>query len=190
MWVFIFLLSLAICFIRWIFWTVFSKPYRSLQFTLCVCVCVMRALSLNRVWFFYNPMDCILPGSSVHRILQARILEWVAISSARAFSHPRDWTHVSCVSCIGRQISFYHWATWEAFTRRILKTRKWRKVFQIPLISFYLFFSAAFYLSVVLKRRKQKESPKKLSHTLTNNSSHDKHMWSPSKLKISQYTIK
>ena len=142
MWVFIFLLSLAICFIRWIFWTVFSKPYRSLQFTLCVCVCVMRALSLNRVWFFYNPVDCSLPGSSVHRILQARILEWVAISSSRAFSHPRDWTHVSCVSCIGRQISFYHWATWEAFTRRILKTRKWRKVFQIPLIS----FSATLYL--------------------------------------------
>lgn len=43
---------------------------------------------------------------------------------------------------------------------------------KIPLISFYLFFSAAFYLFVVLKRRKQKESPKKLSHTLKNNSSH------------------
>ena len=44
MWVFIFLLSLAICFIRWIFWTVFSKPYRALQFTLCVCVCVLCVL--------------------------------------------------------------------------------------------------------------------------------------------------
>jgi len=33
-------------------------------------------------------MDCILPGLSVHRILQARILEWVAISFSRGFSHP------------------------------------------------------------------------------------------------------
>ena len=40
-----------------------------------------------------------LPGSSVPGILQARILEWVAISSSRASSWPRDQTHVSCVSC-------------------------------------------------------------------------------------------
>ena len=37
-----------------------------------------------------NPMDCSSPGSSVHRILQARILEWVATSSSRGFSGPRD----------------------------------------------------------------------------------------------------
>ena len=37
-----------------------------------------------------NPMDCSLPGSSVHRILQARVLEWVAISSSRGYSRPRD----------------------------------------------------------------------------------------------------
>ena len=51
--------------------------------------------------------------SSVHRIFQARILEWVAISSSRGSSQPRDWTCVSCVSCIGRQI-LYHCATWGA----------------------------------------------------------------------------
>ena len=45
-----------------------------------------------------------LPGSSVHGILQARILEQVAISSSRVSSLPRDQTHVSCISCIGRQI--------------------------------------------------------------------------------------
>ena len=39
-----------------------------------------------------NPMDCSSPGSSVHKILQARILEWVSISSSRAFSWPRDRT--------------------------------------------------------------------------------------------------
>ena len=55
-----------------------------------------------------NPMDCSPPGSSVHGILQARILEWVAISFSRGSSQPRDQTQVSCVSCIGRQI-LYHW---------------------------------------------------------------------------------
>ena len=42
-----------------------------------------------------DPMDCSLPGSSVHGILQARILEWVAISFSRGSSQPRDWTLVS-----------------------------------------------------------------------------------------------
>ena len=51
-----------------------------------------------------DPMDCKLPGSSVHGIPQARILEWVAISSSRGSSRPRDQTRVSCVSCTGRQI--------------------------------------------------------------------------------------
>ena len=54
-------------------------------------------------------MDCSPPGSSVDRIFQARILEWVAISSSRGSSWPRDRTHVFYT---GRQI-LYHWATWE-----------------------------------------------------------------------------
>ena len=54
-----------------------------------------------------DPMDCSLPCSSVHEISQVRILEWVAISFSRASSHPRDWTHVSCID---RQI-LYHCAT-------------------------------------------------------------------------------
>ena len=44
-----------------------------------------------------NPMDCNLPGSSVHGILQARILEWVAISSTRGSSQPWNQTQVSCI---------------------------------------------------------------------------------------------
>ena len=44
---------------------------------------------------FCNPMDCSPPGSSVHGISQARILEWVAISFSRKSSQPRDWTHIS-----------------------------------------------------------------------------------------------
>ena len=55
-------------------------------------------------------MECSPPGSSVHGISQARILEWIAISFSREPSHPRGQTHISC---IGRWILF-HWATWEA----------------------------------------------------------------------------
>ena len=59
---------------------------------------------------FCDSMYCSLPGSSIHGISQARILEWVSISFSRGSSQLRDWT---CVSCIGRQI-LYHWATREA----------------------------------------------------------------------------
>ena len=60
-----------------------------------------------------DSMDCSLPSASVHGIFRATILEWVAISYSRGSSWPRDWTHISCVSCIGRRI-LYLWATWEA----------------------------------------------------------------------------
>ena len=59
-------------------------------------------------------MDCRPPGSSVHGIFQARILEWVVISFSRESSRPRDWTWVSC---IGRWI-LYHCTTWEAQRER------------------------------------------------------------------------
>ena len=45
-----------------------------------------------------DPMDCSPAGSSVHGILQARILEWVAAPSSRGSSWPRDQTHVSCIA--------------------------------------------------------------------------------------------
>ena len=62
-----------------------------------------------------NPMDYSPTGSSVHGIFQARILVWVATSSSRGSSQPRDRTHISCIFCIGRRI-LYHWATWEVPT--------------------------------------------------------------------------
>ena len=43
-----------------------------------------------------DPMDCSLPGSSVHGILRARILEWVAMPSSRGSSRPKDRTCISC----------------------------------------------------------------------------------------------
>ena len=58
-----------------------------------------------------DPMDCSLPGSSFHGILQERILEWVAISFSRGSSWPRDGTQVSCIA--GR--FFTIWSTREAW---------------------------------------------------------------------------
>ena len=54
-----------------------------------------------------DSMDCSPPGSSVHGILQARILEWVAMPSSRGSSQPRDQSCVSYMSCIGRWV-LYH----------------------------------------------------------------------------------
>ena len=61
----------------------------------------------SHVWLFATPWTV---GSSVHGISQARIPEWVAIFYARGFSQPRNRAHVSCASCICRQI-FYHLAS-------------------------------------------------------------------------------
>ena len=58
----------------------------------------------------FDSVDCSLPGSSVHGILQARILEWVAISFSRGSSWPRNRTWVSCIA--GRW--FTNWAMREA----------------------------------------------------------------------------
>ena len=58
-----------------------------------------------------DPMDSNLPGSSVHVILQVRILEWVAIPFSRGSSQLRDWIQVSCI-LVGRFLTF--WATREA----------------------------------------------------------------------------
>ena len=54
-----------------------------------------------------DPMDCSLPVFSVHGILQARILEWVAMPSSKGFSQPRDQTDICYISCIGRQVPYY-----------------------------------------------------------------------------------
>ena len=62
-----------------------------------VCMC---AQTLQLYPTLCDPMDCSLSGSSVHGILQARILVWIAMLSSRGSSQPRDQTHISWVSCI------------------------------------------------------------------------------------------
>ena len=65
-----------------------------------VCVC---AYSVMSTW---DPMDCSPPGSSVHGISQARIMEWVAMPLSRVSSWPRGWTWVSCIFCISRRVLY------------------------------------------------------------------------------------
>ena len=65
---------------------------------------------------FCDLMDCSPPGFSVHGILQARILEWVAIYFSKGSSRPKDWTWTSCIA--GR--FFTIWATRETLNFYIL----------------------------------------------------------------------
>ena len=86
----------------------------------CVCVCICNIYNIYIYSWCYlvgnscptvlRPHECSWPGSSVHGIFQAGILEWVAMPSSRGSSWPRDQTCISYVSCIGRQI-LYHWVS-------------------------------------------------------------------------------
>ena len=67
-----------------------------------------RHQSPSHIWLFETPMDCRPPGSSVHEIVQARILGWIAISYSRGSSGLRNQTHVSISSCFGRQIPYHY----------------------------------------------------------------------------------
>ena len=73
-----------------------------------VCMCVSRSVVSNSC----DPMNCSLPGFSVHGILQARILEWVDIPFSRGSSPPRAWTLVSRI--VGR--FFTVWVTRKALS--------------------------------------------------------------------------
>ena len=76
----------------------------------------VKVKSLSRVQLC-DPVDCSPPGSSVHGILQARTLEWVAMPFSRGSSQPRDRTQVSCI--VGR--CFNLWATREALNLLLTK---------------------------------------------------------------------
>ena len=75
---------------------------------ICFLTVCMHAKSLQLCPTLCKPMDCSPPDSSVHGILQARILEGVALPSSRGSSHSRDGTCVSCVSCTAGSNSLSH----------------------------------------------------------------------------------
>ena len=66
----------------------------------------VHAKSLQLCLTLCDPMDRNLPGSSVHGILQARILQWVATPFSRGSSQPRDGTQESDVSYTGWQVLY------------------------------------------------------------------------------------
>ena len=74
----------GMCFLTAEFWKFFV-------YSVCCCCCLI-AKSYPTLW---DPVDCSPPGSSVHGVLQAIILEWVALSSSRGSSWPRDQTCIS-----------------------------------------------------------------------------------------------
>ena len=86
---------------------------------------------LSRVWLFYKPMDYNLPGSSIHGIFQARILEWMPFPPPFP-SQLRDKTHVSCVSCTGTWVLYLSYLgsptrhrVWQKFLACLLCIKSW-----------------------------------------------------------------
>ena len=97
---------LTMCVDSWVT-TEFKCVFGLLSFYFIVCVCSVASDPLGPCGLYS------LPGSSVHGISQSRILEGVAHSYTRGSSQPRNQTHNSCISCIGRQF-LYHYSIWEA----------------------------------------------------------------------------
>ena len=97
----------------WILETVFRKKNRPGGITLCDFIPYYKSYFNEKVTqscpTLCNPMDCSLPGSSVHGIFQAIVLEWVAISFSSGSSWPRDGTQVSRI--VDRRFTI--WATRE-----------------------------------------------------------------------------
>ena len=97
-------------------WICTGQDYNSKDTCIPVVHCSTIHNSQNMKWSevaqscptLCDPMDCSLPGSSVHGIFQASVLEWVAISFSRGSSWLRDWIRVSCI--VSRR-PFTVWAT-------------------------------------------------------------------------------
>ena len=72
------------------------------------CLILTCAKSHQSCLTLCDPMDCSPAGSSVHGILQARILEWVVTTFSRGSSWPRDLTGISYISCMGRWVLYHY----------------------------------------------------------------------------------
>ena len=97
-----------------------------------MCACVLSCFSC--VWLFATPCSPLVP--SVPGILQARILEWVAVPSSRGSSQPTDHTCISGVSCTGRRILHLlcHSTTWYIFLYSLIFKPEF-KIYVLPIQS-------------------------------------------------------
>ena len=90
-----------------------ADPWWDLLFFVSGSAAGLPSSSISEKWsevaqlcmILFDPMDCSLPGSSIHGIFQARVLEWVAISFSRGSSQARDWTQVSHIE--GRRFTLW-----------------------------------------------------------------------------------
>ena len=78
-------------------WIISIMRLTSLIYKMSMVMPGWESVSHSAMSDSFQPMDCSLPGFSVHGISQARILEWVAICFSWGSSRPRDW---ACVSCL------------------------------------------------------------------------------------------
>ena len=76
----------------------FSLSFWAFLYLFMLCLVIVVVVSVQSYVTVCNPMDCCPLDSCVHGILQARILEWVAIPFSRGSSQPRDRTQVSCIA--------------------------------------------------------------------------------------------
>ena len=115
---------------------------------MCAC-CVLSHLS--HIWLLVTPMDCSPPGSSVHGTSQAKIVEWIAISSSRGSYQPRESNlHLLCLLHWQAYFFFYHWNTWEAhmtFIKIIAHTDSRCSYFSLS-VAFICPFSLIFFALV------------------------------------------
>ena len=103
---------------------------------------VCNAKSLQSCPTLHDPMDCSLPGSSLHGILQARILEGAAMPSSRGSSQPRDRTQFSYISCNGKGLLSHEHHLGSPFRRWRVDLEDWISLHQFnPNIQHTLFHS-------------------------------------------------
>ena len=137
--------------------TVFHSWYRHsvwhMCISVCVCVCGVCAQSCLTLW---DPMGCSLPGSSVHGISQARILEWVVIPFFRGSSQARDRTCISLHWQVD-SLPLSHLGSpswWGQWSWKLLKRNKNQHLFRVHYVS----VSALKYFTSIILSSQQKIS--------------------------------
>ena len=91
--------QIQLCHLQYMTLVKFTEPLKASEFLICeVEITISESEVAQSCPTLCDPVDGSPPGSSVHGILQARILEWVAISFSRGSSRPRDRTQVSHIT--------------------------------------------------------------------------------------------